>query len=262
MSVFLLYIFIFFFGGIIGSFLGVVVERLYGDETIIFGRSRCSSCHHQLAWYDLIPFFSYLSLRGRCRYCQSPIPYWLPLIETATGVIFLLLFFYLKTIANFSWLIVLPSYLLASFLIIVFFSDLNHHLIYDRVILLSILSVLILRLIDGTNFINYLLTALGAGGFFYLLHWLGPKIFGKPAMGWGDVKLAILMGLFLGFSGIVAAFYLAFLSGALIGVILITAKKVKMKSEVPFGCFLVSATFAVWFWGDQLINLFKTIFIY
>ena len=176
--------------------------------------------------------------------------------------IFLLLFFYLKTTAALFLPIIFFSYILASCLIIIFFSDLKYHLIYDKVIIFAILSVLILRLINGANLIVYLLSALGASAFFYLLHWLGPKIFGQPAMGWGDIKLATPMGLFLGFPGIAVAFYLAFLSGALIGVILIVAKKVKMKSEVPFGCFLVSATFAVWFWSDQLINLFKTIFIY
>jgi len=258
----MLYIFIFFFGGIIGSFLGVVVERLYNDEVFISGRSYCSSCHHQLVWYDLIPFFSYLGLRGRCRYCRSPIPLFLPLIELVTGAIFLLLFFYLKTTTALFLPIIFFSYILASCLIIIFFSDLKYHLIYDKVIIFAILSVLILQLINGDNLIVYLLSALGAGGCFYLFHWLGPKIFGKPTMGWGDVKLVVLMGLFLGFPGIVAAFYIAFISGALMGVILIALKKIKMKSEVPFGCFLVSATFAVWFWGDQLINLFEMIFIY
>ena len=255
-------VFIFFFGGMIGSFLGVVVERFYRDETIISGHSHCSHCHHQLVWYDLVPFFSYLYLRGRCRYCHSPIPFFLPLIELVTGAIFLLLFYYLKPAAAFFWPVIFSSYFLASCLIIIFFSDLKYHLIYDRIIIFAILSVLILRLINASNLFIYLLSALGADGFFYLLHWLGPKIFGKPAMGWGDIKLAALMGLFLGFPDIVIALYLSFLSGALTGIVLIAAKKVKMKSEIPFGCFLVSATFAVWFWNSQLMSLFEKIFIY
>jgi leader peptidase (prepilin peptidase)/N-methyltransferase len=142
----------------------------------------------------------------------------------------------------------------------IFLSDLLYRTIPDQVVYLGIMITIIYRIFEnyhchttacGSSQGIFFLAGLGAAGFFYLLvlltHFKG--------MGLGDVKLAGLMGLFLGFPQILVAFYLAFLTGATVGVILILVKRKKMKSQIAFGPFLVVATFMALFWGEKIIKI-------
>ncbi|MBP8590883.1 prepilin peptidase [Candidatus Shapirobacteria bacterium] len=259
----LFYLLIFIFGTFIGSFLNVLIDRPARGETVVWGGSYCEKCRHKLAWHDLIPLFSYLRLGGRCRYCRSPIPFWLPVVELTTGLTFVLITYFflplgaidelsLANVANLSF-----SYVLASLLLVIFFADLKYQLVYDQVVYAAVGLTLLYRLFPSPNYQlptpNYsLLSALAATLFFYLLYFLGPKIFHQDTMGLGDVELVFLMGIFLGYPKIIIALYLAFLTGALSGVILILGKKAKMKSQIPFGPFLVASTFISWFFGEQI----------
>ena len=261
------YFLIFVIGAIIGSFLNVLIDRPTRGETVVWGSSHCEKCRHKLVWNDLIPLWSYIRLGGRCRYCHSPIPFWLPLVEAVTGLLFVLIaLFFQPLISNFSFTIpylisIIYYFTVSSLLIVIFFSDLKYHLIYDQIIYPAIGITVIYRIfIFFTNYqlsiTNYLFSSLLAAAFFYLLYWLGPKIFHKDTMGFGDVKLAVLMGLLLGYPKIIIGLYIAFLTGALVGVILILVKKAKLKSQIAFGPFLVGATLIAWFWGEKIINKF------
>ena len=270
-----LYLLIFVVGTFVGSFLNILIDRLKRGETIVWGSSYCEKCGHKLVWNDLVPILSYLGLSGHCRYCRSPIPFWLPVVELVTGLLFVLVVLVLQfLISDFSWLSIatlLHYYIVSSLLLVIFFSDLKYHLIYDQIIYPAIGVTLAYRIFEafsGMNtyffssyamhntLYNYILSSLLAAAFFYLLYGLGPKLFHKDTMGLGDVKLSILIGLLLGYPKIIVALYLAFLTGALVGVTLIAAKKAKMKSQIAFGPFLVGATFIVWFWGEKIINKF------
>jgi prepilin signal peptidase PulO-like enzyme (type II secretory pathway) len=271
---FFFYLFIFCFGLIVGSFLNSVIYRLslpnFSWEKIIGPKERsyCPNCKHVLGWQDLIPIFSFLDLKGKCRYCKKRISWQYPLVETATGLLFLLISNFQFPISNGVIIFNLQNllttfYLLLStcFLIIIFVYDLKHYIIPDEIVYLAIAIALIfnLQFLISKQFpIFYysILSALGAAAFFLVIFLLSK---GKW-IGFGDVKLAFFMGLFLGFPNILVALFSSYLIGAIIGVGLIVSGKKGLKSEVPFGPFLVTGTFLALFWGDKIIHWYLTLF--
>ena len=240
----LFYIFIFFFGLTVGSFLNSIIYRLRSGESFLFKRSFCPHCQHQLSWQDLIPIFSFLILRGKCRYCSQKISLQYPLVELATGLLFVSFFIF-----HFSFFI----FIIACFLIIIFVYDLKYYLIPDKIIYPAIAVTFLYQLFRISDFkllVNPLLSALPASLFFLTIVLVSR---GKW-MGVGDIKLAFFIGLFLGWPNILVALFLAFFIGAIIGVGLIVTGKKTLKSEVPFGPFLVAGTFMAMFWGQNIIN--------
>jgi len=248
----IIYLFIFIFGLIIGSFLNCVIFRIEKNEKFLFSRSYCPNCKHQLNWRDLIPIFSFLFLKGKCRYCKKKISIQYPLVEIFTGILFVLfvLFFEIRfpiiDIREIGFLIIIP------FLVVIFVYDLKHFIIPDKVIYPAIVIALIYNLqrCDLLGRSHLLFSALGAAAFFGAIVLISR---GKW-MGIGDIKLAFLMGLVLGFPNILAALFLAFFLGAIIGIGLIIFNRKTLKSEVPFGPFLVTGTLAALFWGEAIIN--------
>jgi prepilin signal peptidase PulO-like enzyme (type II secretory pathway) len=225
-------------GLIIGSFLNCVIYRLEKKRSFLKGRSFCPRCKHALNWLDLIPVFSFLALGGRCRYCHKKISYQYPLVEISTALLFLLAF-----------KLHLPvfTYLIIPFLVIIFIYDQKHYLIPDKVVYPAIALALIFNF---QSFPDYILSALGAAAFFLTI----VLVSREKWMGLGDVKLAFLMGLILGWPEILIALFLAFATGAIIGVSLIAANRKSLKSAVPFGPFLVWGTLIALFWGQNIIN--------
>ena len=262
---FLVYFFIFSFGLIVGSFLNCIIYRLSKKESFLKKRSYCPHCKHTLNWQDLIPIFSFLILKGKCRYCKKSISFQYPLVELATGSLFTLIIFQnldslLLTPFIFWLLNICFLFLVSSFLVIIFAYDLKHYIIPDRVIYPVILVVIIWYLISSIFFSSYtkyyilntIYSAFGAAFFFLVIVLLTR---GK-GMGMGDVKLAFLMGLLLGFPDILVALFLSFFLGAIIGIILIITGKRTFKSEVPFGPFLVTGTFLALFFGKRIIDFY------
>ena len=257
------YFFIFLFGLAVWSFLNCVIYRLEKGESFLKGRSYCPHCRHQLSWQDLIPVFSFLLLRGKCRYCQKPISRQYPLVEIITGALFSFSFFImfqpLATLFNYPMELLGSIYYLfiISFLMIIFVYDLKHYIIPDKVVFPAIAIVFLFQVFRILNFGNLNLFGIWDLGFGILpsLFLLAIILFsGGKWMGLGDFKLAILMGLFLGFPDILVALFSAFFLGAAIGIGLILAGKKKMKSQVPFGPFLVAGTFIALFWGSRIIE--------
>ncbi|MCG2688473.1 prepilin peptidase [Candidatus Parcubacteria bacterium] len=240
-------ILLFILGLIVGSFLNCVIYRLEKDQSFISGRSFCPHCNHVLNWQDLVPVLSFIFLKRKCRYCYKLISWQYPLVELSTAILFLFIGF------NFSDPISLIYYLvIVSLLLIVFVFDLKHHLIPDRVVYLAIGATAFWHLFSKAQILNFILAAIGVGLFFLAIYFLTHK----KGLGLGDVEIAFFMGLFLGFPMILLAVFLAFSSGALIGIILIFLSKKTLKSELAFGPFLVVATLFSAFFGQPLINLY------
>jgi prepilin signal peptidase PulO-like enzyme (type II secretory pathway) len=249
----LINLFIFLFGLVIGSFLNCVIYRLEVKKGFLGGRSYCPDCKHILSWQDLIPVFSFLILKGKCRHCDKKISIQYPLIELGTGLLFLLVFWHfgLELIFGF-WI------LISIFLIIIFVYDLKHYIIPDKIIYPAIIIAMIFRLFTGYGLLvtGYLLSAFIAAGFFLLIVLISR---GKW-MGVGDIKLAFLIGLLLGYPNTLLALFLAFLIGAIIGVGLIGLKKKTIKSELPFGPFLILGIYLALFFGEKIINWYFNLF--
>lgn len=267
-SIFLLVFFV--LGLVVGSFLNVVIFRLGTENKIINDRSKCLFCNHQLAWFDLFPVLSFFSLGGKCRYCRKKISWQYPLVEIATGVLFAALFSRVFAAADFS-LLNLLSFAALLFIfsgaIVVFVFDLRHYIIPDKVIFpalgVALLWVAARALLagGGTDLSllgNFLVASLLSGGFFLFLIYITE---GK-GMGGGDVKLGFLMGLVLGLPKILLALFAAFVSGALVGVLLMILGKKKMKSMLPFGPFLIFGLLLSYFWGSEIINWYLKTFLY
>ncbi|MCD6528410.1 prepilin peptidase [bacterium] len=270
--------FLFFLLGLVfGSFLNCIIYRLYTGEGFFIGRSFCPKCKHILKWKDLIPVFSFLLLKGKCRYCKKPISWQYPLVEIATGLVFLLILNFKLRITNYELLSFenilnfLFLIFIFSFLIVIFVYDLKHYIIPDKVIFPAIVVTLFYQLFKIWNFEFVsdfgfrisdfkilavpLFSAILASVFFLVII----LISGGRWMGFGDVKLAFFMGLFLGFPNILVALFFSFFIGAIIGIGLIIAKKKTFHSEVPFGPFLVSGTFIAFFFGENLISWYLSL---
>ena len=278
------YLFIFILGASVGSFLNCAIYRMELQESMqedgpqkkssgfLQGRSFCPHCRHTLSWQDLIPLLSFIFLRGKCRYCQKPISFQYPAVEISTAAIFLLITNYQLPITNFYEFTTLCFLLLVScFLIVIFVYDLKHYIIPDKVVYPAIVIALLYRLFEFWSLshwdlfgnwkleignleplISAMLSALGAAGFFLLIVLISRGRW----MGVGDIKLAFLMGLVLGWPNILTALFSAFLIGAIIGIGLMILGKKGLKSEVPFGPFLVTGTFLALFWGREIVNFY------
>lgn len=251
------YFFIFLFGSAVGSFLGVVVDRLPNGQSFFKGRSHCDNCKKTLGPLDLIPVFSFIFLNGKCRYCKKKLSIFYPSIEVITGLLFVLTFIYISSmyhVVSIKYVLDLIFYLfIISSLISLFFIDLKYGLLPFSIVLPSTLITLLYIILNTRYLIlGSLLAALGAFLFFFSLF----LVTRGKGMGFGDVVYVFFMGLILGFPKIVLGLYIAFVFGAIIALILILIKKKKLKGgTLPFGPFLIVGTIISMFWGNELINL-------
>lgn len=238
---------LFLFGLAVGSFLNVVIYRSKIKKSIFKPKSFCPHCKHVLAWYDLIPVLSFISLRGRCRYCHKKISLQYPLVELATGILFAL--FYLQA-GGLNGKLFFDLFF-TSILIIVFVYDLKHYLILDIIILVGAIGAILSSIFLGKpEFPQSLIGSFVGGGFFALL----VLVSSGKWMGGGDVKLSFLIGLILGWPQILLALFIAFMVGSVIGLILIALKNKTLKSAVPFGTFLTASTIITMFFGDEILD--------
>jgi len=242
---FMNYFLIFIFGLAIGSFLNLVICRLKTKETILSGRSHCPKCGTVLKWFDLIPVLSFVFSLGKCRYCGKRISYQYPIVELATGLLFALIFFYFKNTID-----ILYYSTIISLLIVIFAYDLKHYIIPDKIVFPGMIIALFYQVLNNNLYYPILAGLLASGFFLFLV-----LITKGKGMGLGDVKLAGLMGLVLSWPNILIALFLSFLFGAVIGIILIIGKRKKLKSQVPFGPFLVGSTIITMFCSCFLISL-------
>lgn len=262
----LIYLLIFGLGLIVGSFLNCVIYRL--DKDNLLGRSYCPHCKHQLNWKDLIPLVSFLSLKGECRYCGEKISWRYPLVELSTALLFVLVFYRVFSEFGFSFSVLqllVTGYLLlvTGLLLVVFVYDLKHFIIPNSVVitlLLVIGSWYLIGLSLGYYSTVQLIGRLGAGLGAALPFLLIVLISRGKWMGMGDVKLILVMGLFLGWPRIVVGLFFSFVIGGIIGMVLITSGKKRWKSKIPLGPLLVVGTFIAWGWGQQILTWYLNYF--
>ena len=240
----------FILGLIIGSFLNVVILRL-NTERSFGGRSGCMTCMNQLSWYELIPVFSFLGLRGRCKKCKARISIQYPLVELITGFIFAALFLKFQNIFFFGQTLIFSftyAYYVAVFslLLVIAVYDIRHKIIPDTLALaLGLLAFIGLFFFNSSGFFLHIPSFWEfAFGLFiaapFALFWL---VSSGRWMGLGDAKLAISLGWLLGLSRALSGVVFAFWIGAVVGITLVIfSKKHGMKSEIPFAPYLVLGT--------------------
>jgi len=233
---FLFGLFQFVLGLTFGSFITALSYRYPRNISNLKGRSFCDNCKKQLDWRDNIPLLSYILLGGKCRNCRSKISLRYPLIELATGIGFVLIGFQ-----------ILPL-ILFCLLEIIFIIDWENQLIPDDFIFAGILLALI---------INYKSPFSGLlAGFVCAIFLLLIFLFTKGrGMGLGDVKFAVLGGMIVGLPLFPIWFFVAFLTGATTGIILILGKKAGLKSKIAFGPFLVISIPITLLWGQKIIDI-------
>lgn len=267
MQLFIVFI-VFLFGLSIGSFVNVVIYRTLNEESFVSGRSRCDHCRKQIAWYDNIPLLSFLLLSGKCRNCKKPISLQNPLVELMTAILFVwwyLVGFTIFRLTAAPLLFVQRGYwlLVGVLLLIVLVIDLTTYLIPDFTVVVLSLAAFFYRLFlvqMGVMVPDDLWYAVisGAGlSLFFTSLILATK---GRGMGWGDAKLAIALGLILGWPRSIIAVFLAFILGAFIGICLVLMRKKSFGQTIPFGPFLVAGTvlsllygYDVWLWYVGLL---------
>ncbi|MTV49392.1 prepilin peptidase [Heliobacillus mobilis] len=231
-------------GTLIGSFLNVVIRRMPRGESIVSPPSHCPSCGFRLQWRDLIPLFSYLLLLGRCRNCGSSIGIRYPLIELVNGLGYLGIFLHRGFSLSSLSLMVLFSILLA-----VVFIDLDSMIIPDNLMLFGLLTGILLTASQTWSvFVEGIIGMVIGGGILLTI-----AVLSKGGMGGGDIKLAGVLGLFLGSHQILLILFLSFLMGSVVGITLMIMKRKTMKDMIPFGPFLAMAAYISMFWGNSIL---------
>jgi leader peptidase (prepilin peptidase)/N-methyltransferase len=227
----------------VGSFLNVCIDRLPAGESILRRSSHCASCGHSLAPLDLVPVLSFLWLRGRCRYCRAPIPVRLPLVELATDLLFGFLSWWYGPGAQ---LVFALAY--ASLLLVVFVIDLKHQLILDVVVYPGMaLAVAGAFFWPEVGIVSALLGGAVGAALLAVLYLLA-----RGGMGFGDVKLAGLIGLIVGYPLVFGSLLLGIVGGGMVAVLLLALRIKGRKEAIPFGPFLAGAALVTLVWGRAL----------
>jgi prepilin signal peptidase PulO-like enzyme (type II secretory pathway) len=242
--------FVLAFGLAIGSFLNAVVYRMEAGGSIVTQRSRCPKCGHILSWYELFPVLSFAVQLGKCRACKQKIAWQYPLVELALAALFLWLYLLVPQ-AGSAYIAYL--FFVSASLAVIFIFDLKHYIIPNKV-LYPLTAVVALFDVAAYGFSKELayhaLAACAVSGFF-LLQYLGSK---GTWIGFGDVKFAVFMGLFLAPWSVLVALFSSYFIGAFVGSVVLLLGKKGLQSEIPFGPFLVAGTFIGFAYGENLIN--------
>jgi len=243
-------ILIFILGLVVGSFSNVCIYRIPKNESIIFPASHCPKCRSPIKPLDNIPLLSFILLKGRCRNCKSKISIQYPIVEFLSGLIYLIIYLiYGLSIQTLIYII------LSSALVIIAFTDLNEEIVPDVISLPGIvIGFIISFFVAYISFINSALGVVIGGGIILIIGLAGSVIFKKEAMGGGDVKLAAMIGAFLGWRYIIISLFIGFFVGALAGIFLILSKIKSREDTVPFGPFIVLGSFVSLLWGEKIIS--------
>lgn len=240
-------------GLFIGSFLKLAADRLPKGESVVGPPSHCHACGHRLHFTDLVPIFSYLLLKGRCRYCGAAFSsayFW---SELTTGLLFGLV----------TWRIgfrpeLLAGLLLVCLLLTVTWTDLRCMVIPDRIVGPAIKAGMFIRLFVHTLPIwNYGLALLAGGALLYSVAWAGWRKTGRVVMGGGDIKLLAAIGLYVGLQKTILTLLLASLVGLLAGIGLRKFGKVSKGQGIPFAPFLAVGALIAYLWGDGMIMAYN-----
>ena len=254
-------------GLFVGSFLNVCIDRLPRGQSIINPPSHCAACNHKLSILELAPLFSYIWLRGRCRYCRAHIPLRLPIVEGITALLFSLLYW------KFGLGLELGiSLIYASLLTVIFVIDLENQLVLNKIIYPSMALAFALSFfwpgigeVDalGGRIISQTVSSVAgeavgkavlslAGGALGLVAMALPFIIYPSGMGLGDVKLGALVGLMTGYPLVIVALLLSWISGGLVAAVLLALKIKSRKDPIPSATFLAVSALVTLLWGQAI----------
>ena len=259
-------IIVFALGASIGSFINVVVYRLPARLSVLWPPSRCPRCLNQLQAYDNVPVLGWVWLRGRCRYCHTPISWRYPVVEALTGIIFVFIFweFQISILTISYW--AFCSWLLALALIDLDTMTLPNVLTKSGLVLGLCLQMVMGLVSEGTvsGVINHLMTGIiGAViglWLFDAISLLGSVALGKTAMGAGDAKLAAMMGAWLGWRYLLLASFLACVVGVIIGGGAMLRSRQRAGYKIPFGPFLALGAVITVFAGEFILSRYLSLF--
>lgn len=239
------------FGVIVGSFLNVCIDRLPAGQSLFRPPSHCPVCQRRLAPRDLVPIISYLWLRGRCRYCGARIPSRLLWVELGTGLAFAFLYWQYGISV---WSTVLAVYF--CLLIVILVIDIEQGLILNKVVYpASALALVAAFFTPDPGIVKAV-----AGGLLGLAIMLAIALLYRGGMGWGDIKMAMLIGVMVGFPMVLVALLVAVVSGGMIAVVLLVSGAKGRKEALAFGPFLSLATMATLLWGRDLVAWYLRLF--
>jgi leader peptidase (prepilin peptidase)/N-methyltransferase len=246
------------YGLVVGSFLNVVIYRVPRGESIVHPGSRCTCCGHELTWFENVPVFAWIALRARCRVCKSSISVRYPVVEIGTALVFVL-----AALRIDRW-VELIAYLFAfAGLLALSAIDIDMQRVPVAVLYPTLAATVVLLAIAAAvddrwdDFARALIgAAIGFAGL-RLIHLASPR-----SMGYGDVRLAVLCGLVLGWRGltfVIVGIYSAFVLGAVVGIVLIAVGKGKFGKAIPFAPYLAAGAIYVSLFGEPLANATKKI---
>ncbi len=235
-------------GVVLGSFLNVVIYRWPRGGSVVYPPSACVHCGHRLSPLDLVPIFSFLLLKGRCRYCKNRISLRYPLVELLTGLALALVYF-----DHGLTLLTAAGWLFAAILLVCAFIDIDAGIIPDRLTYPGLLAGIILSF-----FTIGIKTSLLGASLFALVYFIAAVV-SKGGMGGGDIKLAAVIGAFTGIKGALLVFMLSALLAGLWAVILVLRGKAGRKTAIRFGPFLSLAAYLVWNWGEEILSAYLSI---
>jgi len=245
------------FGLIIGSFLNVVIHRLPIEKSIYKPRSYCPQCNQNIKFYDNIPVISFIILEGKCRSCKAKISLQYPLVEIFTALTFWLSYsFYFSASPVYTVFTIIFLCIIMVLAII----DFKHMILPDELTIGG--GVLFLTYSFFNPIITYknaFISAFGSFLVFALLYFFYLKVRKIEGLGFGDVKMMVLLGAFLGIHKLLIAVFLASLSGIIIGFIFIIFKGKDLKTKLPFGTFLGFGTYISVFWGDNIWRFIQSL---
>lgn len=236
-------------GAVLGSFLNVCIHRIPRDLSVVFPPSACPRCRERIAAYDNIPVVSWLLLRGRCRRCRGAISPRYPLVEALTAALFVLV----------TWRIglgwdLLPALFFTASMVLITFVDLDAYIIPDAVTLPGIPLGILASLVTPVTWVDSLIGAVVGFLFLFGVGWGYRRVTGVDGMGGGDVKLAAMLGAFLGWQGLVLNVFLAAGLGSVVGLTLMAVRRGGRRTALPFGTFLAPAGLVVYLWGADLLR--------
>ncbi len=256
-------IFIFLFGSAIGSFLNVLIDRLSENQSIM-GRSHCDFCGKKLTWFDLVPIFSFLTLGGKSRCCHKKLSWQYPLVELTTGIAFVLIF---KDSLVFKTVFIAG---IVSCFIVIFVSDFKYHLISDWILWALFGFSLLFKVLTPissvfpsqagihvlSQIVSDVLSGLIVAAPIFLIYFVTRE----RAMGLGDVLLSAITGFLLGWPMGFVAIYIAFVTGAIYGIVLLAIHRKKLKSHIAFGPFIIIGALVMLYYGKEIISVVEKIY--
>lgn len=241
----------FIYGLVFGSFFNVVGLRVPKRESIVRPPSHCTVCNRNLTIKDLVPVFSYVFLKGKCRGCGTKIHWVYPVMELATGLLFAFAYYQLGFTLE-----LVVALLFISLLVIITVSDIAYMLIPDKILLFFLIPLIVLRVFEPLSpWWDSIVGAVVGFGVLFLI-----AIASKGGMGGGDIKLFFVIGLVLGWVPTLLTLFLASIIGTVIGVISLRRTKQGRKTPIPFGPSIAIAAIIAYFYGESLVDWYVNLF--